>query len=168
VKINYYNSFKIFRSGAEAILLPPREHFRVVDICLIWLLNFQGSPRESCRHDSLIDMSTSSRGGWTTINNLTDRSRNPHCPCPITVNSIASQLVKNGTYKTKDRESDRLVNKEISDLWKIPTPEDKCISGEFTSDEFALASQQLKPGKAPGPDSICPEYVLDARSALKS
>jgi len=54
------------------------------------------------------------------------------------------------------------------DLWRIPIPEDKCISGEFTSDEFALALQQLKPGKAPGPDSMCPEHVLNAGSALKS
>jgi len=29
-------------------------------------------------------------------------------------------------YKTMDRESDRLENKEASDLWRIPTPEDKC------------------------------------------
>jgi len=68
---------------------------------------------------------------WTAINNLTDRSRNPHRPCPITANSIASQLVKIGTYKTKDRESDRLVNKEESDIWRIPTNEEKCISGEL-------------------------------------
>jgi len=57
--------------------------------------------------------------------------------------------VKNGTCKNKDRESNRLVNKEVSDLWRIPTPEDKCFSGVFSSDEFALALQQLTPGKAP-------------------
>jgi len=76
--------------------------------------------------------------------------------------------VKNGTYKTKDRESDRLLNKEVFDFWRIPTLDDKCISGEFTSDEFALALLQLKLGKAPGPNSIFPEHVLNADSALKS
>jgi len=41
----------------------------------------------------------------------------------------------------------RLVNKEVSDLWRILHPEDKCISGESTSDEYILALQQLKLGK---------------------
>jgi len=54
---------------------------------------------------------------------------------------VLERFVKNGKYKTKDRESDRLVSKEVSDLWRIPTPEYKCTSGEFTSDEFALALQ---------------------------
>jgi len=45
----------------------------------------------------------------------------------------------------------------------------KCISEEFTSDEFALVLQQLtKPAKAPGPDFICSEHDLNAGSALKS
>jgi len=44
------------------------------------------------------------RLAWTTIKHLTGRSRNSYRPCPITANSITSQLVKNGTYKHKDRE----------------------------------------------------------------
>jgi len=96
-----------------------------------------------------IDFTHSSRLAWTTINNFTGRSTKNHRPCPITANSMTSQLVKNETYKTKDHESDRLVNKEVSDLWKIPAPKDKCIYGEFTSDEFALALQQIKPLKDP-------------------
>jgi len=43
---------------------------------------------------------------------------------------------------------------EDFNLWRISTPEES--SGEFTLDEFALAFQQLKPGKSPGPDSIYP------------
>ncbi|KAJ8396816.1 hypothetical protein AAFF_G00014150 [Aldrovandia affinis] len=42
------------------------------------------------------------------------------------------------------------------------------ISGEFTPEEFATALQHIKPGKAPGPDSICPELILHAAPALKS
>jgi len=115
-----------------------------------------------------IDFTHSSRLALATINNLTGRSRNLHRPCPITANSITSQLVKNGTYKTKDRESDRLVNKEVFDLCMIPTPEDKCISGEFSSNEFALDFQQLKSGKAPGPDkSYMPIARLERRQCLK-
>jgi len=63
-----------------------------------------------------IDFMHSSRLAWTTINNLTGRSTNSHHPCPITANSILSQIVKNGTCKTKYLESDRLVNIEESDL----------------------------------------------------
>ena len=42
------------------------------------------------------------------------------------------------------------------------------ISGNFTSREFTVAFQYLKPGKAPGPDFICPELILHARAVLKS
>ena len=42
------------------------------------------------------------------------------------------------------------------------------ISESFTSQEFAAALKNLKPGKAPGPDSICPELITHAGAALKS
>jgi len=60
------------------------------------------------------------------------------------VKSIATQLVKNGTYRTGDRESTRLVNKELSDRWKIPTPEGYSISEPFRPEELAAA---LTPGR---------------------
>ena len=115
-----------------------------------------------------IDFTHSSRLAWNAINNLTGRSRQSYRPCPISANSIASQLVRNGTYVTKDRESFRLVSKEVSELWRIPTPDDMCISGDFSSEEFTRALQLLKPGKAPGPDLICPELIIHAGAALKS
>ena len=115
-----------------------------------------------------IDLTHSSRLAWNAINNLTGRSRQSYRPCPISANSIASQLVRNGTYVTKDRESSRLVSKEVSGLWRIPTPDDMCISGDFSSEEFTRALQLLKPGKAPGPDRICPELIIHAGAALKS
>jgi len=37
-----------------------------------------------------IDFTHSSRLAWTTINDITGRSRNPHRPCSITANSIVS------------------------------------------------------------------------------
>ena len=42
------------------------------------------------------------------------------------------------------------------------------ISESFTSQEFAAAVKHLKPGKAPGPDSILPELIIHAGAALKS
>jgi len=69
---------------------------------------------------------------------------------------------------TQDRESTRLVNKQRSDLWKIPTPEGHSISEPFRPEEFAAALRHLKPGKSPGLDSIFPEFILHAGSALKS
>ena len=65
------------------------------------------------------------------------QTRQSYCPFPISANSIALQLVKNGTYKTNDREFTRLMLKEVSELWKLSTPADKCISSDFSPEEFA-------------------------------
>jgi len=42
------------------------------------------------------------------------------------------------------RESTRLVNKELSDLWKVRTPEGNSISGPFRPEELAAALRRLK------------------------
>ena len=42
------------------------------------------------------------------------------------------------------------------------------ISDNFSQREFAAALQHLKPGKAPGPNFICPELIIHAGAALKS
>ena len=89
-------------------------------------------------------------------------------PVPRLGKHIASQLVKNGAYRTGGRESTRLINKELSDLWKIPTPAGHSISEPFRPEELAAALRRLKPGKSPGLDSIFPEFILYAGSALKS
>jgi len=115
-----------------------------------------------------INVSHSSRKAWRTINKLTGRYGRSTRLCPVSANSIASQLVKNGAYRTGYRESTRLVNKQLSDLWKIPTSEDHSISEPFRSEELAAALRRLKPGKSPGLDSIFPEFILHAVSALKS
>ena len=76
--------------------------------------------------------------------------------------------MKNGKCKAKDRESTRLVNQEVSALWRAPAQQDSGLSGDFSPAEFAIALQHLKPGKTPGPDSLCPELILHAGHALKS
>jgi len=85
----------------------------------------------------------------------------------VSANSIASQLVKNGAHKTGCHESTRLVNKQPSDLWNIPISEGQSISEPFRPEKFTAALRRLKPGKSPGLDSIFPEFILHAGSAVK-
>ena len=115
-----------------------------------------------------IDFSHSSRKAWSILNNLTGRSRHSPRHCPVSADAIASQLVRNGKYEAVDRKSSRLVFQEVTDLWRATTPDAVNISDNFSQREFAAALQHLKPGKAPGPDSICPELILHAGAALKS
>ena len=56
----------------------------------------------------------------------------------------------------------------MSDLWRATTPDALNISDNFSQREFAAPLQHLKPGKAPGPDYICPEFILHVGAALKS
>ena len=115
-----------------------------------------------------IDFSHSSRKVWSILNNLTGRSRHSPRHCPVSANAIASQLVRNGKYEAVDRKSSRLVFQEVSNLWRATTPDAVNISDNFSQREFAAVLQHLKPGKAPGPDSIFPELILHAGTALKS
>ena len=102
------------------------------------------------------------------MNNLTGRSRHFPRHCPVSADAIASQLVRNGKYEAVDRKSSRLVFQEVSDRWRATIPDAVNISDNFTQREFTAGLQHLKPGKAPGPDSICPELILHAGAALKS
>ena len=102
------------------------------------------------------------------MNNLTGRSRHSPRHCLVSTEAIASQLVRNGKYEAVDRKSSRLVFQEVSDLWRAATPDTVNISNTFSQREFTAALQHLKPGKAPGPDSICSELILNAGAALKS
>ena len=101
------------------------------------------------------------------MNNLTGRSRHSPRHCPVSANAIASQLVRNGKYEAVDRKSSRLVSQEVSNLWRATTPDAVYISDNFSLREFTAVLQHLKPGKAPGPDSIFPELILHAGDALK-
>jgi len=57
----------------------------------------------------------------STINKCTGRSGHSSNLCPVSTNSTASQLVKDMEHKKTNREATRLVNKEVSDLWKVQT-----------------------------------------------
>ena len=56
----------------------------------------------------------------------------------------------------------------MSDRCRALIPSPVNLSGDFSSREFAAALQHVKPGKAPGPDSICLEPIIHAGTALKS
>ena len=115
-----------------------------------------------------IDFSHSSRKAWSILNNLTGRSRSSPRHCAISANAIASVPVNNGKYEDIDGKSSRLVSQEVSDLWRASTRSEVNVCKSFTPSEFAVALKHLKPRKAPGPDSICPELLLHAGAALKS
>ena len=115
-----------------------------------------------------IDFSHFSLKAWSILNKLIGRSRHSPVHCPVSADAIASQLVRNGKYEAVDHKSSRLVYQEVSDLWRATTPDAVNISDNFSQREFTAALQHLKPGKAPGPDSICPELILHAGAALKS
>ena len=100
------------------------------------------------------------------MNNLTGRSRHSPRHGPVSADAIASQLVRNGKYEAVDRKSSRLVSQEVSDLWRATTPDAVNISDNFSQREFAAALQHLKPGKAPGLDSICSELIILIDSVL--
>ena len=89
---------------------------------------------------NFIDFTLSRGPVLTTINYLTGRTRYQRSSCLISTNFIALQLVQNGGYKTKDRKSARLVMKEVSEFWRIPTSPDKRIFGDFSPKKFAVPS----------------------------
>ena len=115
-----------------------------------------------------IDFSHSSRKTRSILNNVTGRSRRSPRHCAVSANSIASQMIRNGRYEGIGSESCRLISQEMSDLWRATSTSPVNISGSFTFQEFAAALKHLKPGKAPGPDSVCPELITHTGAVLKS
>ena len=67
-----------------------------------------------------------------------------------------------------DRKSPRLDFQEMFDLSMATTPDPVNISDTFSQREFTASLRHLKPGKALGLDSICPEIIIYAGAALKS
>ena len=102
------------------------------------------------------------------MDSLTGRSRHSFRHCPVSADAIAYQLVRNGKYKAADRKSSRLVSQEMSDVWTATTTNQVNISENFLQSELTAALQHLKPGKAPGLDSIFPELIIHAEAASKS
>ena len=115
-----------------------------------------------------IECSHFNREAWSILNNLAGRLLHSPRHCTVSASAIAFQLVRNGRYEDVNRASSRLISQEVSDLWRATISRPVNISENFTSRKFTIAFQHLKPGNAPGPDSICPELILHAGAALKS
>ena len=115
-----------------------------------------------------IDFSHSSQKAWSILNNVTGRSRRSPRHCTVSAKAVASQQIRNGRYEGIDHESSRLILQEMSDLWRATPASPVNISKSFTSQKFAAALKHLKPGKAPGLDSIRPKLIIHAGTALKS
>ena len=114
-----------------------------------------------------IDFSHSSRVAWSTLNNLTGKSRQSRRKYPISANAIASQQVKNGKYDGANWEIFCSVMEKLSDLWWATSPDAMNISEDFSPRKFAVDLHHLKLGQAPGPDSICLEFLIHAGPGLK-
>ena len=106
-----------------------------------------------------IDFTHSSRRAWNTINKLTGRI-NTSPPCPITANSIATTLVRNGRFPNADKTFARQTNSNVHKLRRAPSV-DSNLSGEFSPEEMKTALKHLKSGKSPGLDNIHPEFLLN-------
>ena len=72
-------------------------------------------------------------------NNLSGRSWQAPCQCPVSANAMATQLVINGKYKSAIRKSSHLVSREVSNLWKTTPLYPKNVTGEFTPRKFSAA-----------------------------
>ena len=117
---------------------------------------------------SNINFTHSSRRAWNSINRLTGKSftkRN----CPISPNIIAKQLVKNGKYPGSDKKFKRKVVRESSNLRsRNALPEHEHLNMDFSVQEVHSAIRQLKLGKAPGPDGIHNEFLVQSGNAMIS
>ena len=107
-----------------------------------------------------VDFSHFSWKAWRTVNKIMGK-KITHEKCPVSANSIASQLVKNGSFPKPDKEFIRKVSKDLTNKWKSIT-QSLDLMGDISNDELAHALKLLKPGKAPGPDHLHPEYLLQA------
>ena len=62
----------------------------------------------------------------------------------------------------------RLINKEVSDLRKVPTRDGDSKSAPLTAEELVIALKHLESGKSPGLDSVSQGFILHDASAVKS
>ena len=70
-----------------------------------------------------IDFLHSIRKAWSTINKLGGGSGHSSRLCTVSENAIALYLMKNGAHTTGSHESTTPMNKQLSDLRTVPTPE---------------------------------------------
>jgi len=115
-----------------------------------------------------IDFSHSSCKAWRTINKLTGRSGRSSRLCPVSANSIALQLVKNGHTRLATASPPGSPTRSCPTYGRFQQGEGHSISEPFSPEDFGAALRRLTPGKSPALDSIFPEFILHVGPALKS
>jgi len=73
--------------------------------------------------------------------------------------------MKNRAHRKRYCESKRLINKELSNLWKVSTPEGDNISYPFMPEDLATALNHQKPRKYMGLDYTFLEFIPTPRGA---
>ena len=117
---------------------------------------------------SNINFTHSSRRAWNSINRLTGKSSTKR-NCPISLNIIAKQPVENGMYPVSNKTLKREVLQESSNLRSRNTlPEHEHLNMNFSVQEVHSAIRRLKLGKAPGPDGIHNEFLMQSGIAMMS
>jgi len=106
-----------------------------------------------------VDMKSSSRRAWSTLNKLTGRKNVSPNPNSMNPNSVASCLLSNGKFKNPNKEFTRDINRQLKEAWCSPSV-DQNLCSEFSADEMFSAIKTLKAGKAPGVDNLHPEFFL--------
>ena len=101
-----------------------------------------------------VDFTHSSRKAWQPTGRSTTHSR-----CPVTTNSIASQLLNNGRFPERSHTGRRVKSPRFLEQ-PPPMP-------TSTVEQLEVTIKKLKSGKAPGRDNIHPEFVLH-QSAKKT
>ena len=130
------------------------------------------SPREQKKQErwvetvDSIDFLHSSRKVWN-IYKHTGRSGCSSHLAPSQQTASPRNLWGAGHTGPEGHKSSRIIIKKLSDLWKIPKRERNSISGLIRPEELAAALRHLKPEKYLGLDSIFPEFIPHAGSALK-
>ena len=110
---------------------------------------------------SNINFTHSSRRAWNSINRLTGKSSTKR-NCQISP-IVAKQLVKNGMYPGSDKLK-RQVLRESSTLRSRNTlPDHEHLNMDLSVQKVHSASSRLKLGKAPGPDGIHNEFLMQSR-----
>ena len=108
-----------------------------------------------------IDFIYSSRKAWKTFNSISGRFPQPKRPL-VPANSIAHQLLTNGSFKGADKNHTRQVKQQCSTLWNSAGV-DGYLCKPFSLSELQSALEPLKTEKAQGPDNIPLEFLKHCR-----
>ena len=104
-----------------------------------------------------INFTHSSRQAWSKLNRLTGNVKPFTSQAPVKANDIANNLINNGKFNKPNKEFTFKINRHLKDAWNTPSA-DQDLCSDFSMAEVKSAIATLKQNKAPGPDSLHPEF----------